>query len=94
MDPPVSESISYPNPARRSEGRVCFAFSPTSSASIDVYDMLGNKVAVIPASALTPERGFGCWNMKNLRNSLIVPGIYYYIIHLDGRDQRGKLTVK
>lgn len=86
--------IAWPNPAPREGGRICLGFPAAAEARVEIYDRLGQPVAVLDPAAVNPAGGYACWDLRNRANASVAPGVYYARVVADGRVRLGKLTLR
>ncbi len=77
----------YPNPVN-GNATIDFALGKSSTASIEIYDIVGRKVMTAASGMFTS----GNHTLK-INTEGMVPGIYFYTINADGFTQTKKFTV-
>ena len=86
--------LSYPNPVAPENTQACFAFPPALSASVQLYDLLGQPVAALGQGQIQAAAGYACWDLKAADGSRVAPGIYFVRVVGDGAARLAKLTVR
>jgi hypothetical protein len=80
---------SYPNPvSRAAELHFRFSLAAQRELRLELYDMLGRRVATIIEGTLAPGEHTAKYSPSHLR-----PGIYFYRLSTGAESEAGKLTV-
>ena len=94
---PASTIIgNYPNPFNPT---TTISFSITENvddASIEIYNVLGQKVKQLRITNYELQKGSVDWNGKDEENNPIGSGVYFYRLNVDGKmiDSRKMLLIK
>lgn len=88
----------FPNPFTPTDGRnlyttIKFSISKESNVELSVYNILGQKVAVLVNEKLTEGEYEANWNGKDLNNEDVSSGIYLYKLVDGNRDEVRKLIL-
>jgi hypothetical protein len=94
----LSESFgNHPNPFRAGAEATTFefyVFPASSRASLEVYDVFGSLVRrVLPETTLSRGTQRAVWDGRNGLGTVVIDGIYYARLVLDGRSQVLKVAV-
>jgi subtilisin-like proprotein convertase family protein len=77
----------YPNPANASI-KFEFAISQPGLAALDIYNVLGQRVAVVCQGAYKEGRHSAIWDASGMAS-----GPYYYVLSSGGRKSQGRITL-
>jgi hypothetical protein len=93
--PRVSDDlIPYPNPVAPGHVQACFAFPAGTNADVQLYDLLGQPVAVLGPGQISAAAGYACWDLRAADGSRVAPGIYFVRVVSNGFARLNKFTVQ
>jgi hypothetical protein len=86
---PTASSLAqnYPNPFN-AQTQISFSLAQAGRVELDVYNMVGQKVATLVNGDYTPGTYSVTWNAGNVSS-----GIYYYRLKTAGQTQTMKMTL-
>jgi len=86
----TSDIYPFPNPVNRQEVTMLRFQNVPPSAFLYIYNILGNRVAILKANGTSTVRS---WNLTNERGEHIQAGVYLYIVQNEGTTEIGKFSV-
>jgi hypothetical protein len=72
--------ITYPNPWSPNGAPLNIAYEPADSVSIRLFDMSGELVQELPASALRPNLGYAQWDGRERDGGRVPSGLYFCVV--------------
>jgi hypothetical protein len=86
----LSAIYAYPNPVTTQTGNVIKFQNIPSDADLFIFNMLGERIAVVETSDNSTLRS---WPLVNLQGETVVSGIYMYVVKGDGISKTGKFSI-
>jgi len=75
----------HPNPFNPST-TISFYTPQAGNADVRIYNLRGQLVQRLDAGTMSVGRGSVQWNGKDRRGSAVASGVYFYRLHIDGRQ--------
>jgi Right handed beta helix region len=73
--------ITYPNPFHPNQGLQNIVFDPADDVSLKILNQNSQLVIQIPDNKIQGALGHAVWDGRDQNGSLVVPGIYFCIMH-------------
>jgi hypothetical protein len=83
---------SRPNPARTA-ATIVFSLPEASTATLEVYDLSGRRVATLYSGAAAAGEREVVWNLAGNDGSAVPPGVYVYRLQAPGHAAARRLVV-
>jgi hypothetical protein len=83
---------SYPNPARTA-ATITYSLAEAGTATLEVYDLSGRRVATLLAGAAEAGEREAVWNLTADDGSAVPPGVYVYRLRAGGDAAARRLVV-
>lgn len=85
--------FAFPNPAHPAGGdKVTIRFPAQRAATVRLYSLAGELVAILRAPEVQAEAGLATWNGRNGTGYLVTSGVYLFVV-TGSRNWVGKLTI-
>jgi hypothetical protein len=73
--------ITYPNPFHPNQGLQNIVFDPADDVSLKILNQNSQLVIQIPDGKIEGSLGHAVWDGRDQNGSLVVPGIYFCVMH-------------
>lgn len=83
---------SFPNPARAA-ATIKFSLPEASTATLEVYDLSGRRVATLYSGAAAAGEREVVWNLAGNDGSAVPPGVYVYRLQAAGQAAARRMVV-
>jgi len=83
---------SQPNPFS-DQTRIAFQLPKEGPVSLEIYDLLGNRLTSLVQGTLEPGAHEVTWNGRNARGAKVAPGVYFYRLVAEGRVLTRRLAL-
>ncbi len=91
---PTRNSLSqnYPNPFN-AETQISFNVAAQSMVELSVYNIVGQKVAILANGSYQPGQYSIIWNGRGSDGNVVASGVYYYSLRIGDKSETLKMTL-